>query len=320
MTYDTVALKALASLSTLYYAVGTSKAPVSASGVVTAAEGKAWESGRVYAQASGQRNAELVKASGATWVCVVSPQTPSTVEPHGLSSVVLSADGYVWRRLVASSLAEQKFSWYNGVVVPAVGWAGCYTHAGGDNASFSSPRVIEGSQDALVALTGGVVRPYVKTGRVAQNRVVVADGVYPGVGATASASLASGQLSAVTPTSNGTGYTHARVVVVGDGVGAEVTANLAGGEVVGYTVVSAGSGYSRAEVVVVAGERAGVWEAVTAPLVASLAGVKTLVTTDVMEVPAGVSAQLMADTVPLGAPTPLASGVAAKINTVITPE
>lgn len=313
MTYDTVALKALAALSRLAYAVGSTLVPVSAAGVATVCRGGEWVDGKTYAQ-PGYGEAELVVASQAVWVVAVSPGSPSVDEPHGLSEICVATDGYVWRRLASTDLSTLKFSWYSGVVVPDVPFAGVYTQVGGATTGFTSPCVV-GSLDALAGR-----RPYVKAGGKAKPRVVVADGVFPGVGATATVTLAAGGVSSLSPTSNGSGYTNAVATVIGDGVGAEVTCNLAGGEVVGYTVVTPGTGYTHAEVVVTPGERAAVWEGSQAPLVSWLADVKTVVTTDVLDVPAGVTATLVAAGVPLGAPTPLASGVAAKINTVISPE
>lgn len=63
----------------------------------------------------------------------------------------------------------------------------------------------------------------------------------------AAAALA-GQVSWLTVTSGGTGYTHATVTIKGDGQGATATTLLRGGAVIGFRLTSGGAGYTAATV------------------------------------------------------------------------
>lgn len=85
-----------------------------------------------------------------------------------------------------------------------------------------------------------------------------ADITSTGIGATATASVVSGSISAITLNSQGSGYTQAPTVAIcalAGGRGATATATVSGGRVTGVTVTSGGSGYSAANVTVSFGGR-----------------------------------------------------------------
>lgn len=62
------------------------------------------------------------------------------------------------------------------------------------------------------------------------------------------AAVFAGQVTWLTPTTGGTGYTHAAAAIGGDGQGAQATALLRGGAVIGFRLSSGGSGYTWATV------------------------------------------------------------------------
>ena len=68
-----------------------------------------------------------------------------------------------------------------------------------------------------------------------------------GTGATATATVASGAVTAINVTAGGSGYPIApTVVITGAGTGAAATANISGGVVVSVTVTAPGTGYTSA--------------------------------------------------------------------------
>ena len=81
-------------------------------------------------------------------------------------------------------------------------------------------------------------------------------GNYPGAkaGATATATVASGKVTAVNLTAPGFGYTSTPTVTIsgGGGTGATAVASIANGQVTGISVTAAGSGYTSAPTVTVA--------------------------------------------------------------------
>jgi hypothetical protein len=67
----------------------------------------------------------------------------------------------------------------------------------------------------------------------------VIDSVLP-----ASVATSGGQVSFLTVTSGGSGYTQATVSIVGAGAGAQATAMIYGGQVIGFRVTNNGAGYT----------------------------------------------------------------------------
>lgn len=331
MNFDTAALRALAAQSQLYYVVAPLAEPavmaktpsremVAPSQVSCFAAAEDWVSGHIYGEAGrAALTPGVVRSStGGIWVPLISPGTPSTVEPHGEGQRSTGADNYVWARIHTQTPADDKFSWVDGVALPAgIPWSGEFDLGVGD-AVFAAPVITEGR--ATLVQTPSLLRACLAPGDTQGGRAVVAEGVVGGSGATGLATLSAGGVSSVAAVNAGAGYTTTRVVVTGDGAGAEVTANVVGGEVVGYTVVSAGTGYTRAEITVVAAQKARIFSYVASRREEVLGTVKTAVTADLHDIPSGVYAQLFAAGIPLGAPVELPDGVSAKINTVITPE
>ena len=73
----------------------------------------------------------------------------------------------------------------------------------------------------------------------------------PGSGATATATVGSGAVTAINVTAGGSAYSGAPVVAItGDGTGATATATISGGQVTAITVTSGGSGYTSATVTI----------------------------------------------------------------------
>lgn len=73
-----------------------------------------------------------------------------------------------------------------------------------------------------------------------------------GLGATATATITGGVITAITVTNGGSGYTAATVGIIGNGSGATASATIASGVVTGIALDSVGSGYTTVPVVTVA--------------------------------------------------------------------
>lgn len=69
-----------------------------------------------------------------------------------------------------------------------------------------------------------------------------------GRGATATATIADGVITAINMTSGGAGYTFANINISGDGLGATATVNITGGVITSITVTNGGSNYTTATV------------------------------------------------------------------------
>ena len=220
----------------------------------------------------------------------------STTEPSGVSLTNFElADGYVWKYLGDISPAQDGRFGQTGVFPIAalyvddgsaryliqstaknggisgfkiVGQTGVMTstavkiYGDGTGATGRADLNPFGNIRRIVATNPG--ENYTHSGRA---YAVVREADAPGNGATASATIAGGELTAATIVTQGTGYLGGAIAIVtGDGTGAEISVNVASGYVVGLTIDNPGSGYTECRVTIVPGEAGAVGEAIMAPI------------------------------------------------------
>lgn len=137
---------------------------------------------------------------------------PSTVKPTGTSTAsITTADGYVWKYMFSITTSDAlKFLTASHIPVKLL------TSDDGSQQWDVQQSAIDGSIDVIRVLTGG--SGYTSTPTV----TIVGDGT----GASASAIVTSGSVTAINMTARGSGYTTATITVSGGGVtpGNEATA------------------------------------------------------------------------------------------------
>ena len=111
----------------------------------------------------------------------------------------------------------------------------------------------------IVALESG-------TGYTTETYAIVKNALEPGSGATATATILNGIITSVTVDLNGTGYTDAVALIVGDGAGATITPTVSVSNTISsITVNSGGTGYTWAKVFIIPGTAGCVAKAILAP-------------------------------------------------------
>jgi hypothetical protein len=220
----------------------------------------------------------------------------STTLPTGVSLTPFElADGYIWKYLGDISISQdQKFGQTNVFPISALyvddGSARSLVQSiaknggisgfniAGQTGNFTTPAVSVIGTGTLAAARAdlnpsGTVRRIVATNPGANYTLtgkpyaVVKEQGAAGSGATASAELTAGAISAVTVDAQGTGYTGGAVAIVtGDGTGAELEVVVTSGYVTSVNVVSGGTGYTTASVTIVAGTAGAVGFAVMSPI------------------------------------------------------
>lgn len=220
----------------------------------------------------------------------------STTKPTGVSLTPFElADGYVWKYLGNISLSQdqrfgqpgvfpisplyvddgsarslvQSFAKNGGIsgfklvgqvgnfttpVAAVVGTGTAATARADLNPSGTVKRIVATNPGANYTLSG---KPY----------AVVKESGVSGSGATATATITGGTISAIAVDAQGTAYTSGAVAIVtGDGVGAEAEVVVTSGYVTSVNVTNGGAGYTHARVTIIPGTAGAVGDAVMAPV------------------------------------------------------
>lgn len=220
----------------------------------------------------------------------------STTQPTGVSLTPFElVDGYVWKYLGDISISQdQKFG--QTAVFPI---SALYVDDGssrslvqsmaknggisgfklvGQVGNFTTPvAAVVGTGTAATARAdlnpSGTVKRIVATNPGANYTLsgkpyaVVKESGVSGSGATATATITGGTISAIAVDAQGTAYTAGAVAIItGDGVGAEAEVVVTSGYVTSVNVTNAGAGYTHARVTIIAGTAGAVGDAVMAPV------------------------------------------------------
>mgnify|MGYP006331624665 CR=1 FL=1 len=220
----------------------------------------------------------------------------STVTPAGTSLTPFElSDGYVWKYLGSVSISQyQKFATTEAFPITSLNvddgsdrWMVQSVAKSGSISTFSNVLQIgtfttpvvnvfgtgSGSTGRADLTIGGDVRRVIATSggtgyTQGENAIAIVkeSGATNTTDATATATIDTGVIDAVTVVSQGTGYTDAVAFIHGDGQGAVVEVETMSGFVTTITVVDGGTGYTRAEVVIIPGTAGAIAEAVMAPV------------------------------------------------------
>lgn len=257
-----------------------------------------WVSGTVYSQYDPSINQLsyagphycIVNQTSVYKVIDNNNDAASTEVPSGVSSSLIeTADGYIWKYVGDITTAEQ-FDFSTNEFVPAPVGLPSNQYVNGEISTFTGMVPAGSSFDAGDTIT---VQVYGNgTGATAAARTVTAgssrtitslyanaggsgytDAVAlawnsdaPGSGAQVEVDLVDGEVDSISVLSTGIDYTTATVLLIGDGTGATATANVVSGQVTSITLTDGGSGYTWVKAYVVPGNAGAIAKAVFSPV------------------------------------------------------
>lgn len=254
-------------------------------------ERRNWTSGEVVEQWPHENSYATV--GNSVYRCISNNGgQPSTSAPSGTSLHYFElVDGYVWKFLGDIAVSQnQQFG--SDSAFPLMGlyaddastrWVVQTTARDGELSAFQIVGETGVFANPVVKIIGagtggagraditpaGNLRRVIATspgsGYTPSTIAVITESGATGSGASATGTLAAGEIASIAVDTQGSGYSTATVVIVGDGTGASATATVTGGYVTDITVDNPGSGYTTATIYVVGGPAGAVASAIMAP-------------------------------------------------------
>jgi hypothetical protein len=270
---------------------------------------KTWVTGTIFAQYDSETNmfADLVNNpfycivdEARIYVCLNNNNGAESVnKPIGTDlTPVLYADGYQWKYVgeisgeTAFDYIEVAYKKYDDGsaqwdVQEGAKFKSISTfQIAGQTGTFTTPTVTIESESG-----SGAVATATKTGSNTINQILVTsegqdyekDDTFAvvkvvgaaGSGAEVTLSITGGVVDGYTIVSGGSGYTDARIIIVGDGTGASATATIFSNAIDEVTITNGGTGYTWAEAFVIPGTAGAVGVPVMAPITGHGANILT---------------------------------------------